>query len=275
MEEFLMLYIILALCSSLSLIGGLFIITAYIKLKKIRCFAFRIVLYLSIFHSCENLSNLIPSHLLSPSACLAQGIVNQFFGLCHILWTGFICIIVYYQAIKNKPNTEYYEKLFLVITLSTSSVCALITLFTKHYGYVGGDCWIQEDREGFVFRFAFFYTPAWFIVILISVFYFKLIRFINSQPIFAELDYSRRLIIRKLKVYPLIMICGFLPLSVYRIWQLYNGPSWFYAVGLAFYGSVGLANAIVYGLNESVKAELLKKNEYESSSLSMDKSLKF
>lgn len=244
----------------------------YFKYPNLKCFAFRLVSYLTFFNFFESLSQIIPSHKISSNLCLAQSILNQFFGLCNILWTGFICLILYFQVSKNSSNPNRYEKMFLFLTVLISSSSIAILLCFSNFGYVGGNCWIEEVELGNYFRFIFFLIPAWVVIFLITILYIKIIRTVRRESfLITEMDKAQDMVISKLKMYPIVMIIGFTPLTLYRLLEIFiHPPLWFYAVGVAVYSFIGFMNAIVYGLNESVKDEVFKKYSGQSISISLE-----
>ncbi|OMJ76544.1 hypothetical protein SteCoe_24082 [Stentor coeruleus] len=272
MDNFYAIYIGIALAASFSIMGSLFILIIYFKYPNLQCFAFRLVSYLTFFNFFESLSQIIPSYKISSNLCLVQSIFNQFFGLCNILWTGFICLILYFQVSKNSLNPKRYEKIFLFLTVLISFASIAILLTFSNFGYVGGNCWIEEVELGNYFRFIFFLIPAWAVIFFISIMYIKIIHTVRRESfLITEMDKAQDMVINKLKVYPIVMIIGFTPLTVYRILEIFiYPPLWLYAIGVAVYTFIGFMNAVVYGMNESVKDEIFKKYSEEDVSISLE-----
>ncbi|OMJ92178.1 hypothetical protein SteCoe_5172 [Stentor coeruleus] len=272
MDSFYAVYLIIAVASIFSVMGSLFILIIYVKYPNLQCFAFRLVVYLSLFNFFESSSQLIPSYKIDPKMCLYQSMLNQFFGLCNILWTGFICLILYFQICEIQSNFVRNEKLYLLLTLLISSISIIIPVSFSSFGYVGGNCWIKEHELGNLFRFVFFFIPAWTVIALITIIYIKIIRTVQRESLLiTEMTISSNRVISKLKMYPIVMIVGFLPLTVYRIFEVFiDPPIWLYAASIGFYTCIGFMNAVVYGLNEAVKDEVFKTYLKQDVCISME-----
>lgn len=272
MDSFYAVYLIIAVASIFSVMGSLFILIIYLKYPNLQCFAFRLVVYLSLFNFFESSSQLIPSYKIGSKMCLFQSMLNQFFGLCNILWTGFICLILYFQICGIQSNFVKNEKLYLLLTLLISSISIIIPISFSSFGYVGGNCWIKEYELGNLFRFVFFFIPAWTIICLITIIYIKIIRTVQRESfLITEMTISSNMVISKLKMYPIVMIVGFLPLTVYRISEVFiYPPIWLYATSIGVYTCIGFMNAVVYGLNEAVKDEVFKTYLKQDVCISME-----
>lgn len=270
MDSFFAIYLCIVIPASFSLMGSMFILIVYLRYQSLHCFAFRLVAYLSLFNCFDSMSQILPAHMINDSACIVQAVGIQFFGMCGILWTGSICLIMYFQVVKHVKNIRKYERLLLLSTIALSTCTIVIPLFFNEMGYVGGNCWIENINEGAIFRWAFFFIPAWLVIILISITYFLIIRKVHEEShLISGLDEERRLIINKLRVYPIIMAFTFMPLTLYRIIQYFTTPLWFYSIAIAIYNLIGLFNALFYGFNESVKAELAKTIKSVGNDISM------
>lgn len=257
MLVFFELYLTLAVSALLSVLGCSFIIAIYFKFPDLKCFAFRIILFLSLFDGLEAFFLIIPAPIISPYLCTLQALTNQFFGLCSILWTGCISIIVYIQALDITTDPEKLEKKFLTFVAVFSLLTSICILIFDEYGLIGGNCWILDDGIGKFFRFGFFFIPAWVVIIVISVLYTKIAREIYRSASFnSELREIKQKLIKKLMFYALVMIVCFTPMTLYRVLQFYDEPLWFYCFSLAFYNLRGLINAVVYGLNENVRNKM-------------------
>jgi hypothetical protein len=267
MEDFFYIYPVIATFAGLSLLGSSFIICIYFKFPSLQCQAFRLIVYLSIFSSCENLSQVFPGPLFSSPFCIAQALSIQFFALSNILWTGCIAIVLYLQVMKGVTNLSNIIPLLLFGTIFLSLCTAILIFCLGQIGYVGGNCWIDDSEIGNILRFGIFFTPAWVMILTMIIIYCKIIQKVyNETETVNEMSQNRKAVINKLSLYPLVMIAGMVPLSIYRAIQSFVQPLWFYIIGVACYNSIGLLNAIVYGFNESVKAEIMgEKNNTEIS----------
>jgi hypothetical protein len=265
MEDFFYIYPAIATFGCLSFLGSCFIIYIYFKYPSLQCQAFRLVVYLNIFCSCDNIAQVFPSPLLSSPFCFAQALAIQFFSLCHILWTGCIAIILYLQVIRGVNNLSTVIPLLVFGTIFISLCTAIVVFCLGQIGYVGGTCWIDDSETGEILRFALCYIPVSVVIVTMLFMYVKIISKVNNETeTVNELIKTKNALVKKLRLYPLVMIVAMVPMIVYRIIQTFVKPLWFYIIALACYNSIGLLNAVVYGFNESVKAEIMgerKSNE--------------
>ena len=260
------LYLIVAIFSSLSVIGSFFIISIYAKFPALHCFSFRLIIILSIFDFIENLVLLIPTHIIPSepnSICIIQAALIQFTSLGSVLWTGFICALLYIQVILKKSNLEYYFKLFLLITLTICIITTIIPAATNSYAFIGGSCGIADNRYMTnIFRYLFFNAFIWIVIIFISFAYWKIIRIVRSEiDIVDEMTEEGRALVKKLRLYPIAMVITYTPLTIVRILQSISSdlcPVWFNMLAYAFSMSNGLLNSIIYGFNGSVKKAILE-----------------
>lgn len=271
------LYLVVAVFSSLSLLGSLFIITIYAKFEALHCFSFKLVVILSIFHCVEYTFQLMPTHVIKTpySICMFQATMIQFSSLAGALWIGCMSFLLYLQVIKKITDLQFYLNICLVFTIGLCLTTSIIPLITSSYGYVGGNCWISGKSEaGNIFRYVFFFGITWIIILFNSLLYFKIIQKVKVEmSIKNKLMDEGKVLIHRLRLYPIAMIVTYAPLTIVRILESMGNdlcPTWFYMTAYAFFTSNGLFNSIIYGLNDSVKQQIyesLSKNDVDLSSL--------
>ena len=277
MDEDDQLYLVVAIFSSLSLLGCIFIIIIYAKFEALHCFSFKLVVILSIFHCFEYTFQLIPTHVITTpySLCMFQATMIQFSSLSSALWIGCMSFLLYLQVIKKVKNLQLYLQFCLLFTITLCVSTAIIPLITGSYGYVGGNCWISgESQTGSLFRYLLFFGITWLIIFFNSVVYYKII-----QKVKAEMSIKNKLmdegkeLINRLRLYPIAMMITYAPLTIVRILESISEdlcPTWFYMTAYAFYTSNGLMNSVIYGLNDSVRQEIsesIRQGQLDMSSL--------
>jgi len=106
--------------SILSFLGSIFIVVTYIRFRRLRSFAFKLVTFLSIsdfiFYSGKLLSLVEVSSANIQTLCNLQGLMINFGELASILWSAAIAFTLYSTVLKGKRNfeEEYNDKIKLV-----------------------------------------------------------------------------------------------------------------------------------------------------------------
>jgi len=252
------LYIV-SFVSILSFLGSIFIVVTYIRFRRLRSFAFKLVTFLSIsdfiFYSGKLLSLFDFSPANQKTVCNVQGIMINFGELASILWSAAIAFTLYSTVLKGKRNfeEEYNDKIKLVAL----GIPAVLTLIPWSLGYIGDDgdsdhCWIIFDArhrwKGFWLRMILFYVPLWLVVAFNAYVYFKLIKFLKT--INAKVNR------RRISLYPLILvICWFFP-SLHVLSNAFGRDNEFMnALHNLSESMQGILNAIIYGMNTDVNRQ--------------------
>jgi hypothetical protein len=119
-------------------------------------------------------------------------------------------------------------------------------------GYLSGTLW----------RFGLFYIPLWTAIFYNSWVYYCVIKSIKKLRCYSEIDERfAECAIRRLSLYPAILIIGWLPASIKRIIEIFNSEfqNLFLAcLSLGFLAGLGFFNAIAYGFTPEVRDALFK-----------------
>ena len=257
-EKGLLTFYLILFINILSILSSLFIISVYIFAKGLRVYAFRLVLYLSIFDLFKSTSMLIPTYSCTSSSfqCLIQSTSYQFFTLSSILMSLIMALCLYLSIIKNVEDLEKYHKYsisFILILASTSSI--LIYLLGKYGNYL---YWCSVDERFYPFHLSVFFVPLWIINFLNFYLYYVLISNMRKQ----YLD------VKRLRIYPFILVFCYLPATL-AIILISKGDKVPFGLVLATVlcdGALGLMNCIFYGLTKHVKI-------YIKASVSGDKNI--
>ena len=156
-----------------------------------------------------------------------------------------------YYRVNHNLSKDYVYTAF-IINISISFVSGIFPLFDDEtYLPVQGWCWFQKKKNPF--RFGLFYGPVWLIIILNTLTMIYIYKKLKVRYENAGLD-----IIRRLKVYPFILLFCFLPISVVRILDTFefnqnNNPYIVFTIwAMMTLRLLGFFNAIAYGLTDEV-----------------------
>lgn len=258
-----LLFTTVVVVSAISLVGCGFIMVIYHKCKSLQVFAFKLVYVLTILDGIRSLFSMIPTHLnLSDhdAMCQIQGFALEFASLAGVLWTGAIALILYFQVILQRDRVDKFYKPLLWIIVIFSFICSVIPLFSGDYQYVGGWCWISTNNtRAVIYRYGFFYAWVWLIIIFDLYAYIRVISKIKTEfTIKDSFLHEGRVLVNRLRWYPIVLVVCYAPLTATRILQTLTGssPIWLLVFSTAVSNLLGFFNAILYGFNESVKIEL-------------------
>ena len=187
-----------------------------------------------------------------------------------------IALTLFRLIVMQKTSSHLMPK-FLLYCFGLPFICMFLPLFTNSYGDTGAWCWIEtpqenEDEdddasmtkallnEGTMWRILLFYLPLWIAIAFNSVVYIvvtnTLARVARTQASETRPKYLK--MIRRLRMYPLILVFCWMGATVNRIQNviypdkpIYN----LYLFQVSTRSLQGVLNAIVYGLNNHVMGE--------------------
>lgn len=276
-SEKLTIYYFIAASNGLSIFGCLFICVMYYKYIDLRTFLFKLVLILSILDIFSSIGFLLPTYNLksSESLCLAQALTVHFFTSASVFWTGFIAISLYFIIVKSRLYIEIYTKYAVIGVLLLCFISSAVPFLTKSYGKNLSWCWIKQNSDidsKFFERYFLFFIPLWLLVIINALLYIKISK---RLKISNDSDGSHRLLNKKLKFYPLVLIVCFLPLTVesclrYENLEFIEKNEFVISIVVGFIrGFYGFANAFVYGFTKKVRKTLDRSlRDFNSSEMS-------
>ena len=140
-----------------------------------------------------------------------------------------------------------------------SIVCAVIPICTNDYQYVGGTCDISYTSErGIIYRYSLFYDWLWIVIIFDIYAYARVMRRIRQEfTIMNHFINAGRVLVRRLRYYPLILVICYTPITISRTLSALGSsqPDWLILLSFGSANLLGAFNAIVYGLSENVRIE--------------------
>jgi len=265
-EDYEAVYLAMAITCSLSIIGSLFVCFAFILLKDLRVFAFRLVSYLAFTDMCSALVLIFPNNGSTDTACKIQSALSSYFTFSETLFTSVIAHALYSAVIAHK-NIEVYHKKYLLYGFGIPIVPATIPWIGDHYGFSGGWCWIKgDDYYEIILQYALFYIPLWLVLAYITYVHAKVIKQIGSDAATSNKEaLLRKKLVRKLKLYPLVLLICQTPISIYRVFssiqhwtgELYEDPTLVIIIlGGVSLCSHGFLNSLVYGFTGAVRKKI-------------------
>ena len=259
------IYYVLVFCSCLSTIGCGFIIFIYTTYPNVRKLPFRLIFYLTISDLGVSIAFGLP-YMASNTICQIQGGLISYFPLSSVLWCGCIAHAISITVLKGY-DIRQYERNYLIICYLLPLLTFLVLLDIKQYEVALGWCWIHQTKfinaeyyRQIAYRLITFYVPLLFVLIYIATRYIQVISAMRASDMLMNVDRNvSKMMILKLKLYPVILLITQLPIIVVRFMSFSMIPPWYMIIvagsGVALSGFV---NSVVYGLTQEIKQELYK-----------------
>lgn len=238
---------------------------AYILLKELRVFSYKLIFYKTIADFIYALSFLIPSDQGQP-ACITSAFFKTHGCLSSILWSAIIAFCLFRTVFREDNELDRKEKLFLLIGFGVPLVTASIPFIFQAYGQAQGWCWIKLDSDnsydyaiGIVLRLALFFAPLWIIIPINLYIYARVISHLrNNVDCTDEMLELRKSLIVRLSSYPLILVLCFLPISIKRFYEFSDTESDFVlsVIAAVFVSLQGVLDALAYGMTDTVRVRL-------------------
>ena len=188
--------------------------------------------------------------------CSIEGFVMDASCLSTFVWYLAISIALYQLLYHKEENIEKYYHYWLFLAYIFLPLIQVIPFITNSYGQIDTLCTLKEDFYGNLWRLLCVYLPTWIQIFITTYYYLKLICNSQSMKENSFLDKDIKKYISKSIQFPILLLITTLPISVLRLIETFNDSSDLFileAISLLLWGLQGLSNAIIYGLNESVR----------------------
>ena len=240
------------------MIGSTFIISAYIWLKSIRSFAFKLVFFMSISDIIHSVCLLLPPKGVS---CVVQGFLLQYSAVSSVFWSFNIAFSLYMTALKGERDPARYQTKFLILAYIVPLLLAIIPLFLNAYSQAGGWCWINSSFSvDLALRLFCFYFIVWTVIPFNLYVYVKVIHKLKREyGAIIEYQQTNHAMIKRLSLYPVVLIVCYLPITIKRTSEIDDGdflPFWFTCVSAFGISITGFVNSVVYGMSGPVRDEI-------------------
>jgi cAMP receptor-like G-protein coupled receptor len=133
-------------CAFFSLLGSVLVCLSWLRFSKLRNLRFHLVLMLAVSDIGANISYFIGSPRDGSSLCTFQGLIQQFFQLSVVLWTGAISYLLYNIAVTQRVLSDetFLRRKMHMTVWGIATVLSLLPFTTNSYGSTGAWCWIRQ-----------------------------------------------------------------------------------------------------------------------------------
>ena len=253
------LRILMLVTNSLSLLGTLFVMSAFIAFKSIRSFSFQLVFFMTIADFLHSICLMLPPH--QHLWCQVQAFVLQFTAISSILWSSFIAFALYDSVVLENVKPERFIRKYLIFGYILPMIIAIVPAALDEYGYSEGWCWIKGSfYYKLTLRILCFYVFIWAVMVFnVSVYIRVIIKLRQEFKNIIEYQSEHRMLTRRLSMYPLILVITYTPISFKRTFEIFDDstlPFWVTCLAAIGISITGFLNALVYGLTGPVKTAL-------------------
>lgn len=264
-EENTLIWLVQLICGSISVVCCLFICICYLLFSSLRGYEFRLIVYLTLSDMIASILYMIPPSDYYPM-CSLQGAVLSLATNLRLAFSSVIAASIHFTHRGREDMFKQKERSFLFLIFIMSAIAAGLPYTTSSYGRVEGLCWITIMGDGYLsgtlWRFGLLYIPLWIAILYNSWVYYRVIKNIKKLRCSSAIDYSfADYAIRRLSLYPAILIIGWLPASIKRIIEIFHPEFqdlFLTCLSLGFLAGLGFFNAIAYGFTPEVRDALLQ-----------------
>lgn len=249
--------------SSVSFVGGLFVVTSFLRFKTLRNkFAFEQVANMALADMGACFSYFLASPRDRTTLCTLQAVVQQFFELASVLWAAVIATTLSMAVRRRQGMDVSWRPIVYGVAWGIPFVFALLPLTTESYGSAGAWCWIRNrpPEQSRAWRFAIFYGPIWICILYCGKVYASsaiVLHRLSSTVAGDDASVQLKKTIKRLVRYPLILVvCWTFP-TINRIQQIIRENPIFalYVLTVISRSMIGALNAVAFGATEIVKVQ--------------------
>lgn len=264
--------------SLLSIGGSSFVIVCYLLYRDLRSFAFYLVcmvavsdFFFSIGLFFGDAGGSKDTHLgASMGLCMVQSLFISYFELTSLFWSVSIAYTLFEGFIKENPefrpdSIAQYKCRFLAVCWGLPVILTVLPFTTDSYGDTGGWCWIKSETPiDSMWRFLQYYIWIWLAVAFNSFVFYNIHRKIKAiEASVGEPPQSNKMA-KRLKLYPMILVAAntfaFIAAIVEAGGTIVFGLS---CVQVTFASSIGLLNALVYGMTPEINQRVCRGCTFE------------
>ncbi|KAL4959335.1 G protein-coupled glucose receptor regulating Gpa2-domain-containing protein [Aspergillus stella-maris] len=189
--------------STMSMLGGAWIIASFIVVPSLRTFRHQLILGLGLsdFMMAINVMlstsmNLSGRHIWAPEQeafCSFNGLMNQMFVIQTDYWILIIAVCTYLILMGHDTAAAWIQEhrvLLWCVPWVLSALWASLGLVLVGYGNIGAWCWFTSDQVRLYVNF----VPRWIIILIILSLYTRLCIFLyrSHQSISSDYEVSGR-----------------------------------------------------------------------------------
>ena len=237
-------YLLIMSCSILSVFGSLFIILVYLYFYRFRMLYTKIIFCIAISDLFRAICTIVPCNYVTSEILINLiTILSGSSFLITVTWSTYISVALYKKIQGDEDGNSNY---WIHITWISTICVACLPMITNSHGVIGASCVITLGGPGKYWTLGILYIPV--SILLIGSMYAscKIYNFIQV----LQLDQEKVAQIKKLFLYPLVMIIEITPLTIIMMYYLIfdtSGLEIFITIAYALHSLHGLFNAIIYG----------------------------
>ncbi|OMJ70362.1 hypothetical protein SteCoe_31671 [Stentor coeruleus] len=240
--------------------GALCIIVSYLSYKNLRTFYFRILFYISITDGLKGAIFFIPANLLKiTEICIISAVTTNYMTMASSIWTLLISVIIYQATANSSVKVEKYIRNWSIFVFCIMPFFYLLPLSTNSFGLIDINCTFKENIDGNLWRLGLFYIPGWIMIFISFYAYNKVFKSSNLELV----DESTKTLLKKVTLYPLVIIILFTLLSILRILMITIPEScaleYFSTAVMGIYAAHGFWNAMIFFTTPSVQILICKR----------------
>lgn len=253
--------------AGVSLLGSLFVIVMYLIFPELKTYAYRLVIYVSVFDIMVSLSYITPD---TPEVwCIIKACILSCGCLGRVILIYLISKSIYTSYFSEDYKVEKYEKRYILTGLAIMIIFIALPLTTGSYGDANTTCWIHAKGDGYItgniWRVVVYYGPCLIITILVIRMYTKIVRSLedrisNNDTTRSLAEYTLELL-RKFKLFPLFNLGVVLPALANRIYEVINPNDPHFGLILLTiipWCLIGFVNAVLFARTPTVRMIMLR-----------------
>ncbi|RMX66076.1 hypothetical protein DD238_002956 [Peronospora effusa] len=249
------LYTMILCCSTLSLVGCLYIVRHHYVSARLHSgvsMVQKMVVVLSVFDAGLSFprmfGNLHTSDDMS-EACYVQAFVLYLFGLMSVFWNAAIAHCLYRKIVHRDSEARLKSrfKLYVLLVIVPAMGCSVALYAARLFGDATFYCWVESRSDQFWTFYLFVIVAILYISVILWVTHNRISRDFQDADLDAQESWA--LITSKLRIYIAAFIVLWTPSIVYRLLDDELGPARF-AVALLMQLTLctqGLTTAIIHG----------------------------
>lgn len=255
--------VISTIVSILSLFGCLLILVTYAFFRKVRNFAFKLIIFLSIAELIEVAGNLMGAFLTddstSESSCGFQAFLVNFGNLSSMIWSSIIAWCLYSATVLNTKNLRSKNRKFVLAGFALPGAISGLHWLAFRSG--ASECFCSHKFHAGTFIDGLFHLLEFYIPLLVVLTfnlysYSKVVAFMKK---YVSTTTETRFI-RRLRYYPLVMVVCWAVGGLNRLFNAFGfesaGVDYF---DLALGGLQGFFNGLLFLSNSQVRLIWMRK----------------
>ena len=249
--------------SGIASVGSLFVLVTYLMFPRLRVFSYTLVFFLAFSEFMFSISNMMGQDDDDSATCMAQSLIQSYFGLAMVFWTTTIAFTLKQSIVsplKLKRASQHLFRFFLYC-FGLPAILMAFPFLTDSYGQSGGWCWLKNDSAGRFWRFMQFYLPLWTCMAYNARVAFDMrshIEHLRQHMTMVVGGDETKLPKRTFLLFPLVLLISWTFATINRVQQMIspdNPQLWLFILHVLFCNAQGLFHAVAFACTRSVRNE--------------------